>query len=279
MLKTNTSEKLVSVIVPIYNEEKYISECLRSLEIQSCKPIEIIVVNDGSTDNSRNIARKFDVKIIDLAHNGPGKAKNEAAKLAKGDILVFFDADMSAHVDYIEKLIKPIICKQSIGTYSSAEYISNLENIWSRCWNINNDLPLTKRQKASDPLKGRVFRAILRSEFIRFNGFNDLIGYEDDMSLSTGKIKSFEVKDAICYHSNPESLYEVFISSRWIGRSPRLKLTFRNLIRYSFINSLRLSLNKILDNAPLQFVAFKLVFDIGIFCGILFKNHRHNFAK
>lgn len=88
----------VSVIIPVYNGEKYLRECLDSALKQSLKSIEIIVVDDGSTDSTRNILRYYEaiderLKPIYQANQGPATARNNALKQAKGEYIVFLDSD------------------------------------------------------------------------------------------------------------------------------------------------------------------------------------------
>ena len=89
----------VTVIIPTYNEEKVIEACLESLSKQTLKDAEIIVVDDGSTDETINILQKVrksrGVKIFKQKHKGPGAARNLGVRRAKGEVLVFVDADMT----------------------------------------------------------------------------------------------------------------------------------------------------------------------------------------
>ena len=93
---------LVSIIIPVYNVEKYIEKCLRSLLNQAFEEYEIIVVIDGSTDASEKIVRNFQkedpkrIKIICQEKKGPGAARNAGIAAADGDYLLFVDSD-----DYI----------------------------------------------------------------------------------------------------------------------------------------------------------------------------------
>src|SRR3989344_8477717 len=125
----------VSVIIPVYNEEKVIQYCLESLKNQTFRDMEIIVVDDGSTDRTQELVKGVMLLIQD--HKGPGEARNFGAKQAKGEILVFVDADMTFDKDFIKELIKPIITEKSKGTFSKDEKVSNWDNIWAKCWNIN----------------------------------------------------------------------------------------------------------------------------------------------
>ncbi len=93
-----------SLIVPVYNVEKYIKKCLDSIFKQSFKDFEVVVVNDGTKDNSMDIVKKYNVKIIEQENKGLSEARNTGIKNACGDYLVFVDSD-----DYIEKdLLKKI---------------------------------------------------------------------------------------------------------------------------------------------------------------------------
>ena len=94
----------VSVIVPIYNVEKYLEKCINSLLSQTLEDIQIILVNDGSKDNSGNIAREYEknnkdrVIYVEKENGGLSDARNYGLKYATGDFIAFLDSD-----DYIEK--------------------------------------------------------------------------------------------------------------------------------------------------------------------------------
>lgn len=91
----------VSIIVPIYNAEKYIEKCLDSLVNQTKKELEFILVNDGSTDNTENIIKKYKDKRIKYYKNknqGIGKTRNFGIEKASGRYIMFIDSD-----DYVDK--------------------------------------------------------------------------------------------------------------------------------------------------------------------------------
>lgn len=99
----------VSIIVPVYNVEKYLEKCLDSLLNQTLKDIEIICINDGSSDNSllilENYSRKDNrIKIIDKENEGQAIARNIGLKMATGDYIGFVDSDDWVDLDYFEKL-------------------------------------------------------------------------------------------------------------------------------------------------------------------------------
>jgi glycosyltransferase involved in cell wall biosynthesis len=94
----------ISVIVPIYNVEKYLEKCINSLLSQTLEDIQIILVNDGSKDNSGNIAKEYEknnkdrVIYVEKENGGLSDARNYGLKYATGDFIAFLDSD-----DYIEK--------------------------------------------------------------------------------------------------------------------------------------------------------------------------------
>lgn len=86
----------ITAIIPIYNAEKYLDKLLISIQQQTYKNYEVIMVNDGSTDNSLEIIKKYEndkMKYITIENSGPGIARREGFKLATGDLLFFIDSD------------------------------------------------------------------------------------------------------------------------------------------------------------------------------------------
>ena len=104
----------VSIIVPVYNVEKYIEKCLNSLISQSYKNIEIILIDDGSKDNSGKICDKYKrkdprIKVIHKENAGVSEARNSGIQKATGEYLCFVDADDFVMNDYIEYLHQLIV--------------------------------------------------------------------------------------------------------------------------------------------------------------------------
>lgn len=97
---------LVTVIVPVYNVEKYLINCLNSIINQTHKNLEIIIVNDGSSDSSLEICESYlydeRVKLISIENSGQSVARNMALDIATGDYIVFCDSDDYYDIDAIE---------------------------------------------------------------------------------------------------------------------------------------------------------------------------------
>lgn len=99
----------VSIIVPVYNVEKYIERCLKSLVNQTLKDIEILIINDGTPDNSMKICEKYAkndnrIKIFNKENEGLGLTRNYGIKRATGEYIAFVDSDDYVDLDYYEKL-------------------------------------------------------------------------------------------------------------------------------------------------------------------------------
>lgn len=104
---------LVSIIIPVYNSKKYIKKCLDSILCQTYKNIEIIAINDGSTDESLSILETYEKKtnIINVytqENSGIAKTRNRGIKLAKGKYIMFIDNDDFIDEDYVEVFVNTI---------------------------------------------------------------------------------------------------------------------------------------------------------------------------
>lgn len=104
----------VSIIVPIYNGEKYIEQCIKSIQNQTFSNFEILIINDGSTDKSLEICRRIAnndqrIRIINQENGGVSKARNKGIELAKGEYITFIDCDDYIDINYIEELYNSCI--------------------------------------------------------------------------------------------------------------------------------------------------------------------------
>ena len=100
---------LITVMIPAYNAQKYIGRCIESLLKQTYKEIEILIVNDGSKDNTKSICEDYSqkdsrVRLVNQENGGEGAARNTGLREAKGKYLTFVDADDYVKEDFIERL-------------------------------------------------------------------------------------------------------------------------------------------------------------------------------
>ena len=103
-----------SVIVPIYNMEKYLEECIKSVLSQNRNDVELILINDGSKDDSLSICRKYEknnynVKIVDKSNTGSMDSWIKGVEIAKGEYIAFLDADDFLEKNYFAKIDEILI--------------------------------------------------------------------------------------------------------------------------------------------------------------------------
>lgn len=130
----------LSIIVPIYNAEKYIEKAVNSIINQGLNDYELILINDGSKDNSLEIGLKLaeansNIKLINQANSGPAKARNEGIKMATGDYTTFVDADDTISEGYYKTML------EIAQTFSPDIISSNINSVGHRKQIVNNALP------------------------------------------------------------------------------------------------------------------------------------------
>lgn len=220
---------MISVVIPCYNEERYLPRCIKSILAQSYRDFEVIFVDDGSYDGTKGVlesasAKSKKIRFHRQKNAGPGAARNKGVDLAKGDILVFVDADMTFHREYLRVLTGPIRAGKAFGTTHTKELVANKDNLWARSWSVNR-IPESVQSTGSG-----VYRAIRKDRFIEAGGFDPRKGYFDD---DLSKLGLAVPVPAICYHNNPETLGEAFRHSLWVGGS--LVRNRRSRRRYSLM--------------------------------------------
>ena len=122
-------EKLVSVIVPIYNKEKYLKKCLDSLRNQTYRELEILLVDDGSTDKSLEICRSYSekderIRVLPKENEGVASARNLGIRESRGAYLSFVDPDDYVHPEYVERL------KKALEEYGAEIAYSPMIEVW-----------------------------------------------------------------------------------------------------------------------------------------------------
>jgi glycosyltransferase involved in cell wall biosynthesis len=123
---------MVSVIIPAFNAERYISECINSVINQSYRNIEIIVINDGSTDGTLEIINSFTdprLILVSQVNKGCSASKNEGLRIAKGDFIQYLDADDYLSPDKIEKQIEKLSLNENNTAVCKTVIISDNDQI------------------------------------------------------------------------------------------------------------------------------------------------------
>jgi|SRR5699024_6307672 len=190
-------EKLVSVIIPIFNSDIYLEECLNSVINQTYKKIEIIAINDGSTDNSIDILKKYSkqykyIKIVNQENSGQSIARNKGIDLAKGDYIYFLDSDDYIIPETLEVLINTMNSNTVDLLRFSADIVLDgiddkvkktkykFDDIFNShtIYNKEEFLKLTKKAYSASPVLYFMKRQLLIDKGIRFKPG---IVHEDDL--------------------------------------------------------------------------------------------------
>lgn len=218
-------DKSVSIIIPTRNAEGYINELIDKLNIQTIKPLEIIIIDTASKDNTKTICESYDlVKFIQI-NDGEfdhGGTRNRAAREASGDILIFMTQDALPENElFIEELIKPLGENNIVASYGrqvAREEASPLE-VFARNFNYP-DKDIIKTKEDIDKLGVKTFflsnvcSAFIKDEFWKVNGFPEKTIMNEDMIISSKLIFSdkrvFYASKAIVIHSHQYTYMQQF---------------------------------------------------------------------
>lgn len=259
----------VSVIVPVYNSENHLHECLESITNQTLKAIEIIVVDDGSTDNSINIIKGFaqnDMRIIvqTQTNQGQGAARNNAIEISKGEYLCFVDSDDKIDINALDTLYN----------ISKTHNLDILEGQYDRfSTNNKHSQPSTTFEITPHPVTGityiknyagaistAVWNKLWKSSFARHNMLKngeDFWGAEDVPFAIDGLVAANTIMntDLVFYHyrENPSSTTNLFADKYISGRVKML--TYLNAKRDTLLRDLE---EDILIDEMLRQLAFTL---------------------
>lgn len=182
----------LSIIVPVYNVEKYLPKCLESLIKQTLNDIEIICVNDGSMDNSLAILKEFAsrdsrIRIIDNQHQGVAKTRNTGIEQSTGEYIGFVDSDDYIDIDFFEKLYNSATKSNSDIAIASILKHKNFFNIYNAKYTKEETaITIQDKIKLCEDKKHFFFYAwnkIYHSGFIKENNIKFSEGqiYEDVM--------------------------------------------------------------------------------------------------
>ena len=186
--------KKISIIIPVYNGELYIKECIESVINQSYKNIEIIVVDDGSTDNTYEILKPYkNIKYIYQNNQGVSVARNKGIREATGEYIVFCDSDDIVSPDYVEVLFKN---RDEKGTVIVGFHTIKADFCWNQkkkdrfkvYINTEQFLELLNKNYIQGPTCKLFKRAVLIEEDIYFD---EKMNYGEDFKFVLGYINKF----------------------------------------------------------------------------------------
>lgn len=173
----------ITVVIPAYNEERYIAKTLQALsnaktryEKKTMNKIEVLVVNNNSSDKTALICSKYDVRLLQEKNQQIAACRNHGARVSKGEILIFLDADTIVPMNFFKIIEKNLSTQKIIG--GSAKLISDNNNMISKImyalWNIFSLLL---------PFKGAVLYCY-RDTFFEIGGFDESFYALEDVKFS-----------------------------------------------------------------------------------------------
>ncbi len=180
---------IISIILPVYNTEKYLGKCLDSLKVQTFPDIEVLCVDDGSQDGSRRICEEYMLadkrfKLLSQPNSGPAAARNLGLRNAAGRYLMFCDADDWYQPDICEKLLKAITASQTDIAICGCRVIDESEQVRPQEDIDYYRLYYSGKQQITGELIQRtnvmLWNKIFKADLVRQYGIDFPTGYEYD---------------------------------------------------------------------------------------------------
>ena len=211
-------EDLISVIVPVYNVEKYLNRCVDSIINQTYKNLEIILVDDGSTDNCGKICDEYAkidirIKVIHKKNGGLSDARNNGIKEAIGKWITFVDSDDYLKSDFLYNLY--CINKENKTSIAVAPYLIVTDKIIIKDNSIETNKKITQKEALKNMLLDREFTVSACSKLFKSSLFNDIkfpVGKIFEDTATTYKIImksdyiSYCSKSGYCYYKRTNSI-------------------------------------------------------------------------
>ncbi|MCA9449876.1 MAG: glycosyltransferase, partial [Candidatus Omnitrophica bacterium] len=217
-----------SVIVPVFNSANHLPDLLAALSNQTQPPQEVLLVDDGSTDDTVTVAKKLsqelaglNVRVLEQDHRGPGAARNLGADHAEGEILLFTDSDCLPSEVWVEKMLEPFARDGSVIGVQGA-YLSNQTAAMARFGQIEIEDRYRRMKKTPYIDFIGTYAAGYRKEVFFENGkFDDRFpiasGEDADLSfrLASKNLRMVFQPDAVVYHRHPDSLFRYLKVKFW----------------------------------------------------------------
>lgn len=265
-MKITPKVKFVSVLIPAFNEEQHISKCLEALIDQSYPKdrYEIIVMDNGSHDRTVEISLRFGVTVIDAAGLLIGGVRNAGAKIARGSVFAFIDADCVPPRNWIENGVNLLCSDENIGAIGGKCGIRN-DGTWvERAWIFEPSLTQTKRTDILN--SGSLF--ITKKSFYCVNGFDETVRAGEDTDLSRklvneGKFLLVTSDIGVIHLGYPRTLRDFVNRQIWQSsdylRTQKGKLDPVLLITHGFLVSIAGCLVSALRDSVTAFTVFFLI--------------------
>jgi glycosyltransferase involved in cell wall biosynthesis len=196
----------ISVVIVTYNEEKNIKDCLDSIFSQTKKPDEVILVDDGSSDNTLKIASGYPMKILKTKHKERSHARNVGWKNSQGGLILFAEADSVFDKDWVAEIVKQF--DKGAEAVIDRRKMYKPKTFLQKCLDAQFDI----RYAYYKPFSAWAFR---REVLEKTGGFDERLNQSEDRDLGKRVLKSgcriFLAEKAVQYHKGePQNLFQYF---------------------------------------------------------------------
>ncbi len=225
-----------SVIIPAYNAQKTLPACLDALLVQSVLPNEIIVVDDGSTDETKTMAEAYSlVQVISQKNQGPAKARNVGAAAAKSEIIIFLDSDCVPEKNWVQEMLAPFSDEKVVGVQGA--YKSKQTSLVARFDQLDIEYRYERMKRATKlDWIGSYSAAYVRKIFLHEKGFDESFpkASGEDAELSyrmaeKGRLLLF-ASNAIVYHTHPEKFWK-FLNVEYFRAYWRMRMYIKHPVK------------------------------------------------
>ena len=242
-------EDLISIVVPVYNVEDYLKECLESIIKQTYRNLEIILVDDGSTDNSGRICEEYKEKdsrilVIHKKNGGLSSARNEGIKHAKGNLIQFVDSDDYLELDMIE-LLYNMLKNNNADISICSFYILKNKNVYtdanySKC--LYNKVEGIKELLIDQTIRNHVFTKLFKKVLFENVLFPEGRRFEDILTMP----KLFSKAERIAFEDIPKYYYRQRDGSIVHKQTVELNIEYVNAVleAENYVKELDLKLEK-----------------------------------
>lgn len=251
----STSDTLVSIIIPVYNTEKYVQECVKSVISQSYSNLEVIVINDGSTDNSAEIFKEDTkdprVLFIDRENRGLSYTRQQGIDMAHGEYFCTLDADDMYDPCFIEKMLCTVLNNQADICVCGREEFDNADRLEFKLEN-KSELYILNQERVTSEIRNLSselwlpdsWNKLYRTAFVRDSGVKYFLNNKyNGTDLAFNNLLILHCPK-VCIYNEPLLLHRIVQGSRVHRKNKPLQEGFEIIIDKVFEEASRLGYPK-----------------------------------